>query len=148
MIPPMKIEIKRIAFKDGYTIGRLYLNGEYFCDTLEDKVRNLPKSCPGTSSGGSCSCLEKVYSQTAIPAGSYKVIVNYSPKFKRRLPRLLDVPHFQGILIHRGNTAKDSAGCILVGENKVVGRLINSTPYEQRLVDILKKETNITIKII
>lgn len=140
--------LKRIVFRDTYTIGRLYLNEEYFCDTIEDKVRDLPKVCPGTSKGTNCNCKEKVYSQTAIPAGIYKVIVNYSPKFKRNLPRLLDVPHFQGIIIHKGNTAKDSAGCIIVGENKVIGKVINSTGYEKRLTEILKNENDIRIEIV
>lgn len=116
----MKIEVKRLYLKEEYTIGKMYVNGEYFCDTLEDKVRDIEQE-------------DKVYAETAIPYGEYKVIVNHSPKFKRMLPRLLNVPHFEGILIHRGNTAKDSAGCILVGENKVKGKVINSTPYEKKL---------------
>jgi hypothetical protein len=80
------------------------------------------------------------------------VIVNRSPKFKRELPRLLDVPHFEGVLIHRGNTAEDSAGCILVGENKVKGQVINSTQYEKELVKRLefaiKKGEEVEIEII
>jgi hypothetical protein len=79
----------------------------------------------------------KVPHETAIPTGVYKVIVNLSPAKKRMLPRLLDVPGFSGILIHRGNTKSDSSGCILVGENKVKGKVINSTLYEKRLVEIL-----------
>ena len=80
----------------------------------------------------------KVPGETAIPEGVYKVIVNRSPKFGRELPRLLDVPMFEGVLIHRGNTASDSAGCILVGENKEKGKVINSTSYEERLVALCK----------
>jgi hypothetical protein len=72
-----------------------------------------------------------------FPTGNYRVIVNLSPAKKRMLPRLLDVPGFSGILIHRGNTKSDSSGCILVGENKVKGKVINSTQYEKRLVEIL-----------
>jgi len=143
-----KLELKRIAFKENYTIGRLFIDGQYFCDTIEDKVRDLPKNCPYTPKGKDCTCREKVYAQTAIPVGNYKVIVNYSPKFKRNLPRLLDVPHFLGILIHRGNTEKDSAGCIIIGENKAIGKVINSTGYELRLVEMIKNEENITIQII
>lgn len=112
--------------RDTYTIGRLTVDGQYFCDTLEDRVRDLTKE-------------KKVPGETAIPAGTYDMVVNISPKFKRMLPRLLNVPNFDGILIHRGNTANDSAGCILVGENKVVGRVINSTGYEQKLTDMLLK---------
>ena len=95
---------------------------------------------------------KKVYAETAIPYGTYNVVVDYSPKFKRELPRLQNVKHFEGILIHRGNTAEDSAGCILVGENKVKGKVINSTPYEKELVRILKEAQDrkepITIKIV
>jgi hypothetical protein len=79
----------------------------------------------------------KILHETAIPTGVYKLIVNLSPAKKRLLPRLLDVPGFSGILIHRGNTKHDSSGCILVGENKVKGKVINSTQYEKRLVEIL-----------
>lgn len=130
------MELQRIFKGPKYTIGKLYLNGKYFCDTCEDTVRDLNKE-------------EKVYGQTAIPAGTYKVIVNRSPKFKRDLPRLLDVPYFEGVLIHRGNTAADSAGCILLGENKRKGMVLNSTPYEIKLVQLLKadkEEITITIK--
>jgi hypothetical protein len=81
----------------------------------------------------------KVMHKTAIPAGTYKMIVDISPSKKRLLPRLLNVPGFEGILIHRGNTEDDSSGCIIVGENKVVGKVINSTKYELELVERLKK---------
>lgn len=143
----MKLEIKRIAKKPTYTIGKLYINGSYFCDTLEDKDRGLTQ----TTTLSHIKSI-KVPGQTAIPTGHYKIIINKSPKFGRLLPRLLDVPGFDGILIHRGNTDKDSAGCILVGENKIVGKVINSTGYETKLVDILTKAQNnkeeITIFII
>ena len=129
----MKILVKRIAKKDTYTIGKMYIDGKYFCDTLEDKDRGLSQSTPL-----SIIKSKKVPGQTAIPTGTYKVIVNISPKFGRMLPRLLDVPGFDGILIHRGNTDKDSSGCLLVGENKVVGKVINSTGYESKLVNLLQ----------
>lgn len=100
---------------------------------MEDRVRDKDKS--GKFDNGET----KVYGESAIPYGRYKVVVNMSPRFKRELPLLLDVPHFEGIRIHRGNTDKDSSGCILVGENKVKGKVINSTPYEQKIVAILKE---------
>ena len=134
----MKLHLQRRYKGESYTIGSLYINSTYFCDTLEDRVRNIPAE-------------GKVWGQTAIPAGEYKIILNYSPKFKRHLPRLLDVPYFEGILIHRGNTAEDSAGCILVGENKVKGKVINSTKYEIELVrlisDVRARGESITIII-
>ena len=143
----MELLLKRIYKGDKYTIGKLYIDGEWFCDTIEDKVRNLPKECPYTSKGINCECKEKVYGETAIPAGTYKVILSYSNRFKRILPEILNVPHFLGIRIHKGNTEQDSAGCIIVGENKVKGKVINSTPYEIKLVKLLENQENITITI-
>lgn len=142
----MKLELKRRFSGESYTIGSLSIDGKKFCDTLEDRVRDLNKN--GVFDGDE----KKVYGETAIPYGTYDVVVDYSPKFKRELPRLQNVRHFEGILIHRGNTAEDSAGCILVGENKVKGKVINSTPYEKELVRILKEAQDrkepITIKIV
>lgn len=142
----MKLELKRSFLGESYTIGSLSIDGKKFCDTLEDRVRDLNKN--GVFDGDE----KKVYGETAIPYGTYDVVVDYSPKFKRELPRLQNVRHFEGILIHRGNTAEDSAGCILVGENKVKGKVINSTPYEKELVRILKEAQDrkepITIKIV
>lgn len=133
----MEIKVKRITSIDyPYTIGKMYIDGEYFCDTLEDRVRDINKN--GKFDNGEV----KVAGETAIPYGRYQVVVTMSPKFKRELPRLLNVPNFEGILIHRGNTDKDSAGCLLLGENKVKGKVINSTPYEQKLVSILKDVQN------
>lgn len=133
----MEIKVKRITPIDyPYTIGKMYIDGEYFCDTLEDRVRDINKN--GKFDNGEV----KVAGETAIPYGRYQVVVTMSPRFKRELPRLLNVPNFEGILIHRGNTDKDSSGCILVGENKVKGKVINSTPYEQKLVSILKDVQN------
>lgn len=122
----MKLELNRIAIRPSYTIGKLFVDGEYFCDTLEDRCRDLNRE-------------EKVMHETAIPEGTYEVIVNVSAKFKRKLPLLLDVPHFSGIRIHRGNTDKDTSGCILVGENKQPGRVINSTGYELKLTEMIEK---------
>lgn len=138
----IKLLLKRIARKSSYTIGKLFVDGEYFCDTLEDTDR--------LDEGMSLDEIKKLKQpgQTAIPEGLYKVIVNVSPKFKRLLPRLQNVPGFEGVLIHRGNTAKDTAGCILVGENKKVGMVLNSSYYEERLVELLKHDNNISIEIV
>ena len=119
------LSVIRKAYRDTYTIGKMYINGEYFCDTLEDKVRVMN------------SINDKIKGETASPAGTYKITLEMSPRFKRKLPLLHDVPYFSGILIHRGNTAKDTHGCILVGENKVKGQVINSTKAEVALMDIL-----------
>jgi hypothetical protein len=136
----MELRLQRRFLGKDYTIGSLYVDGEYFCDTLEDTDRGLTQDMP----------LEeirriKIPHETAIPTGVYRVIVNMSPAKKRMLPRLLDVPGFSGILIHRGNTKSDSSGCILVGENKVKGKVINSTQYEKKLVEMLTETTEITI---
>ena len=121
----MKLRVERRFLKPEYTIGRLDVDGKFFCDTLEDRVRDLSRE-------------KKIAGETAIPAGCYEVVVNWSPRFRRRLPRLLNVPGFEGILIHRGNTPEDTAGCILVGENKMRGRVVHSTVYEIRLTALLE----------
>lgn len=144
----MELLLKRIYKGDKYTIGKLYIDEKWFCDTIEDKVRSLHKDCPYTPKGINCKCKEKIYGETAIPAGTYKVVLSYSNKFKRILPEILNVPHFLGIRIHKGNTEQDSAGCIILGENKVKGKVINSTPYEIKLVKLLENQENITITII
>jgi hypothetical protein len=137
-----KLELKRIARKATYTIGKLYVAGKYFCDTLEDVDRGLIQTMPLAEIKRI-----KVMHRTAIPAGTYKMIVNVSPTKQRLLPRLLDVPGFDGILIHRGNTDADSSGCVLVGENMQVGKVLNSTKYELSLVDLLKNEKELEIWI-
>lgn len=138
----MKLLLQRIALKPTYTVGRLYIDGEKFCDTIEDTVRDLNRN--GRFDNGEV----KVPSESAIPYGTYDITLKVqSPKFKSNknyefckgyLPRLLNVPHFDGILIHIGNTAKDSAGCILVGENSEVGKVLNSTATFRRLYARLK----------
>lgn len=122
---------KRIA--NGYTIGDLLINGEFFCETLENTVRDLNKN------GVFDSSEKKVWGESAIPYGEFKVKVTYSPRFKRNLPRVFDVPHFEGILFHRGNSSADTEGCILLGEWDRKGDWIkNSTPYEKQLVKLLE----------
>ena len=120
----MKLTLKRIALKPDYTIGKLYIDGKYFFDTLEDTVLKLHAE-------------KKIPGRTAIPAGTYRISVTYSPKFGRDLPLVENVPYFTGIRIHRGNTPQDTSGCILVGENKAIGKVLNSTLYEKELTEML-----------
>ena len=133
----MLIRLKRRYLGENYTIGSLFIRGRYLCDTIEDKVRDFNKDGDLLDAGE-----KKVYAQTAIPYGTYNVELSMSPKFKRLLPMILDVKHFTGIRIHRGNTAKDSAGCILPGENKIKGKVINSTKYEVNIVDRIQRATD------
>lgn len=149
----MKLKLKRIYKGAAYTIGKLYVESEYICDTLEDIDRGL-------SSNMSLSEIQarKIYGETAIPTGTYTIDMNtVSPKFKDRawakpfsgkLPRLNNVPGYEGILIHVGNEPKDTLGCILVGQNKVKGQVINSTATFNKLMNILLKSKEvITISI-
>lgn len=141
----MKITLKRIALKGTYTIGKLYIDGEYFCDTLEDKVRDLNKN--GVFDNGE----KKIYGQTAIPYGTYNVKWTYSNKFKKYMPLIENVPSFAGIRIHAGNSSADTQGCILVGENKAVGKVLNSKNTVNKLYPIIEKackNDSVTIEII
>lgn len=142
----MNITLNRIAKKSKYTIGKLYIDGEYFCDTIEDTDRGLTQTMTDAQIKS-----KKVYGQTAIPTGTYRIIISYSNKFKRQMPLLLNVPGFLGIRIHSGNTEKDTEGCLIVGKNKVVGKVIESKDTYNKLFSMLceanKKEAiKITIK--
>lgn len=136
----MKIELNRIAKRPTYTIGKMYINGVYTCDTIEDTVRDF-----GVNGEG------KVKGQTAIPTGTYKVIMTYSNRFKKQLPLLVGVPYFEGVRIHSGNTEADTEGCILCGKNTEVGKVTSSRVYTEivirQIVEALKKEeVTITVK--
>lgn len=133
----MKIKLQTRFRGETYTISSLFVNHSYLCDALEDKVRDLPEKCPNTPKWKPCTCKEKVYGQTAIPRGTYKVTLQMSPKFKRKLPVINNVPHFLGILIHRGRLPEHTEGCIIVGENKVKGQVINSEYWERKLVELI-----------
>ena len=138
----MKLKLIRTWYADTYTIGKLYIDGVYFADTLEDKNRDVDKN--GIFNNGE----KKVYGKTCIPFGTYKVILSMSSKFKKILPLLLNVPQFDGIRIHSGNTDEDSSGCILVGIKDIKGRISKSTITLNSLMTKLSKADNITIEII
>lgn len=138
----MNILIKRIAKKDNYTIGKLYINGQYFCDTLEDKDRGLKQSDNVISIKA-----KKIFGKTAIPIGTYNVVLSYSPKFKKILPLVENVKGFSGIRIHQGNTANDTEGCILVGKNNIVGMVTHSEDTLKALMQKLNVNDNITLTI-
>lgn len=130
----IKLKLERIFLRESYIIGKLYINNEYFCDTLEDKYRDLNKE-------------EKIPGHTAIPCGTYKVILTESPRFKELLPELLDVPYFTHIRIHAGNHIKDTDGCILVGQNKIKGGVIESRKTLDDLMIRLKGKENLSIEV-
>ena len=144
MTPLMKLLLERKWKKPTYTIGRLYIDDTFFCNTLEDTDSGLKQTDPLNVLKS-----KKISGETAIPTGIYKVDMNtVSPKYSAikwykdicngKLPRLSQVPGYEGILIHPGNTANDSLGCILVGENKVKGGLVNSKETFKKLHNILK----------
>ena len=140
----MKLLLKRSFKGPDYTIGKLFINDVYECDTLEDQDRGLTSQMSISEIE-----LKKVYGKTAIPTGTYKIdMTTVSPKFKDRvwakpykgiLPRLIDVKGYSGVLIHVGNKAEDTLGCILVGENKVKGQVVNSTATFYELMTVLLK---------
>jgi hypothetical protein len=130
----MKLKLQRIYFKDTYTVGKLFVDDVYFSDTIEDKYRDLSKE-------------KKVYGQTAIPAGIYKVILSMSAKYKKIMPEVLNVPQFEGIRIHSGNTAEDSEGCIIVGRNKIKGKVIDSKITMEKLMEKLEGQKDISLTI-
>ena len=138
----MIVTLRRIAFKPTYTIGKLYIDGNYFCDTVEDVDRGLNDSMTEEEIKKN-----KVYGETAIPYGMYKVTITYSPKFKKNLPLLEGVKGFSGIRIHSGNTAKDSLGCIIVGKNKKVGMVLDSRVTMEKLMKVFDTKENIWLTI-
>lgn len=128
----MELKLNRKYKKETYTIGNLYIDGELFCNTCEDRDRGLDSGMPLDVIKA-----RKVYGETAIPTGRYLVRMDVvSPKYngyqwyrtncQGRMPRLENVRGFEGILIHPGNCALDSYGCILVGLNKQKGKVLES----------------------
>lgn len=138
----MELKVKRLYKKSEYTIGKMYIDGQYFCDTVEDTDRGLSQNMKNSTIEA-----KKMYGKTAIPTGRYRVVLSYSNKFKKTLPLLKDVLGFGDIRIHSGNTADDSLGCIIVGENKIKGGVINSRVTMERLMTRLRGQKEIYITI-
>lgn len=120
----MKLQLVRDTLTNESTIGKLYINDVFHCFTLEDKVRD-----------------EKIKNITAIPYGTYEVIINFSNRFKEQMPLLLNVPNYEGVRIHAGNYAKDTEGCVLVGSTKSVNMIGNSRAQFKKLMTELRKAT-------
>jgi hypothetical protein len=118
----IKLALQRKASKSTYTMGKLFVNGELFCDTLENTKK-------------------------IIPAGAYKIALVWSNKFHRVLPELANVPSRTAVRIHRGNSVKDTQGCILVGINDKAGWLRNSALYEQKIVELVRQYKECWLKI-
>ena len=186
----MEIVLERIAKKNTYTIGRLYLLADgdvkrkvlsgktagdkrsfvhsfdmeklsresYFCDTLEPTWRNLkgielkPEEENARFSRESGKVARKIPGHTAIPEGSYRVLITKSPRFKKWLPYVQGVPGFEGIRIHSGNYPDDTQGCLLVGENKAKGMVLNSRAWLRRIINAItaarEREESIWITIL
>lgn len=125
----MELKLNRIFLGSSATIGELLVNDKYLCDTLEDRVR--PEG-------------EKVYGKTAIPEGTYEMVLSYSPRFKKILPEILNVPNFTGIRIHCGNSSADSSGCILVGtwDGEKEDWVSDSKIAFNKLMSLLEEATN------
>jgi hypothetical protein len=128
----MKFKLERPYLYEEYTIGKFYINEKEFSDSIEDKDRDYNYDGDLDDPGE-----DKVWGRTAIPYGKYKVILTQSPKFKRLLPLILDVKNFKGIRIHSGSTAKDSAGCILLGKLDKNNQLYNSKKTIDKLVSLM-----------
>ena len=138
----MQLQLIRRAFRTNYTIGTLYVDGRQFCHTLEPRAIDWARE-------------QKVMGRTAIPEGTYVVRTDIpSPRFSRRdwarpyggcVPRLLNVPHFEGVLIHPGNRPAHTSGCILVGRNTVVGGLTQSLNCYHQLVRLLRAEGSVHV---
>lgn len=135
----MRIRIDRAWRKNGYTISRVFINGERFgdgkkwCSALEDEDRGLHDAMPLSE----IKAL-KIKGETAIPRGVYEVRITYSAKFRRNLPLLVGVKGYEGVRMHAGNTARDTEGCILFGVNDAVGRVSNSKYWFAKIYSLIE----------
>jgi hypothetical protein len=121
----MRLRLIREPTRDGATMGVLFVDGAFFCFTLEDPIRDV-----------------KIPGDTAIPAGRYRVEVTMSPRFKRRLPLLIDVPNYTGVRIHAGNRSSDSEGCILPGRTRGTAMVMESRMALEHLLALIELATD------
>ena len=139
----MKLLVDRKWPKKTYTIGNLFVDGKYFSNTLEDADRGLKQTDPLSTIKA-----KKIYGETAIPTGKYRITMDVvSPKYSAskwyydlcegRMPRLLNVPGYEGVLIHPGNTPLDTLGCILIGKNSIKGQLTASRDTFKKLYKLM-----------
>jgi hypothetical protein len=129
----MKLRLVRDTFRSSFTLGRLYVNDQEFCNTLEDCVRAV-----------------KIKGETAIPEGVYQVVIDMSARFKRLMPHVLNVPNFEGIRIHKGNKAEDTDGCILLGMTRGDGYISQSGVAFDKFFDLLQdalKHGSVTLEV-
>lgn len=130
------LTLTRIAKRADYTIGRLEdENGVKICDTLENTWRDYK--------GGEL----KVPRKSAVPEGTYPVVITKSKKFGKYLPLLVGVPGFEGVRIHSGNTVNDTEGCILVGQNLIKGKVLLSRLTLEKLMRLIENEKRIFLTI-
>jgi len=144
----MRLTLIRIANRPTYCIGKLYIDGVYYCDVIEDTDRGLDDKMTEEE-----ILKKKVKGETAIPTGIYHVYLTYSPKYKKQMPLIDGVKGYSGIRIHSGNTSKDTEGCLIVGKNKEVGKVLESrktynalfkqlvSTKERIIIDIMRKYT-------
>ena len=128
----MRLTLIRIANRPTYCIGKLYIDGKWFCDVIEDTDRGLSDEMAEEE-----IIKKKIKGETAIPTGIYPVYLTYSPKYKKKMPLIDNVKGYSGIRIHSGNTSKDTEGCLIVGKNKEVGKVLESRKTFNALYKIL-----------
>lgn len=138
----MELLVKRTTFTEKSTIGELWIDGRFFCYTLEDTCRGLKQT----------DTVEEIRRKkqpgiTAIPSGRYTVILNYSNRFKKIMPLLVNVPGFEGVRIHAGNRAEDTEGCLLLGMEKAVDSVLKSRLAFNRLISFLHDALNYNLHI-
>lgn len=139
----LELKIDRMWKKPDWTISNFIMNGVKLCESLEDTDRGLRQDMP-------LAQIKKIKKEgiTAIPSGRYEVVLRYSPHFKRETPWIKDVPGYQWILIHAGNNPKNTRGCVLPGENKAKGKVLNSRKYEDIITAEIRKHDKCYITIL